>query len=453
MKKDFSKGPVWKCILNQAIPLTVAQFVQLLYNIVDRIYIGHLAEGDSLALTGVGLTFPVITIIMAFTALFGIGGVPLFSIALGEENKEKAGKILGNSAALLLLSSVILTILCYTLCKPMLFAFGASRDSVVYADAYLKVYLAGTVFSMLGTGLNGYISAQGFPGIGMMSVVLGALVNIILDPVFIFVFDMGISGAALATVISQFVSVIWVLKFLSGKKAFILLERSYMKIEKQITKEISKLGTANFIMQGTAFAVQVTCNNTLQNFGGDVYVGIMTVLSSVRDMFIMPLFGVVNGSQAVIGYNYGAKLYNRVKAGINFNTYVGFIYSALAWLLVVIFPEFFLKLFSSDVLMVETGVQAMHLYFFGFVFMAFQYAGQSTFQSLGDAKHAITFSLLRKVILVVPLTLILPYIGFGVNGVFLAEPISNVIGGGACYLTMRLTVYKKLETEEHYGEV
>ncbi len=454
MNTDFSKGPVWKGILRQAVPLTVAQIVQLLYNIVDRVYIGHMEEGESIALTGVGLTFPVITIIMAFTALFGVGGVPLFSIARGAGDEEKARRILGNSAALLLISSVILMGLCYALKKPLLYAFGASNDSFVYAESYLNVYLAGTVFSVLATGLNGYISAQGFPGTGMLSVVIGAVVNIVLDPIFIFAFNMGVAGAALATVISQAVSAAWVISFLAGKKAIVPLRKEYIKINKTTSKEISRLGTSNFIMQGTAFAVQVACNTTLQSFGGDLYVGIMTVINSVRDIFVLPLFGIVNGSQAVISYNYGAKLYRRVKEGIKFNTITGFVYSSASWLLIIAFPRVFLGVFSSDTLMVETGVMPLNIYFFGFVFMAFQFAGQTTFQALGDAKHAVIFSLLRKVIIVVPLTLILPWLGFGVNGVFLAEPVSNVIGGMACYITMRLTVYKKLSLgDEKNGKI
>ena len=223
-KNDFANGPVWKCIIAQAIPLTIAQLVQLLYNVVDRIYIGHIGDRNSIALTGIGLTFPIITLIMAFTALFGVGGVPLFSMERGAGHTEKAGKILGNSFALLLVSSVILTVVCYVFCKPILFAFGASEDSFVYAQQYLQIYLLGTIFSMLTTGMNGYINAQGFAKIGMMSIILGAVVNIILDPIFIFVLDMGVSGAALATIISQAVSAIWVLRFLFGKKVIIPLK-------------------------------------------------------------------------------------------------------------------------------------------------------------------------------------------------------------------------------------
>lgn len=444
-KVDFSKGPVWKCIIAQAVPLTIAQLVQLLYNVVDRIYIGHLGEGNSLALTGVGITFPIVTLIMAFTALFGMGGVPLFSMARGAKDEEEAEKILGNSFALLLGSSVVLTVIGYLFCEPILFAFGASEDSYIYAKQYLDIYLLGTIFSMTATGLNGYINAQGFPRIGMLSVIFGAIVNIVLDPIFIFVFKMGVAGAALATIISQAISALWVLSFLFGKKAIVPLRGKNIRIDKNRTADILKLGTSNFIMQGTNCLVQVACNATLQSYGGDLYVGIMTVLNSVREITMLPISGIVSGSQPVISFNYGAKEYERVKSGIRFNTLIGSVYTMLAWLLIIAFPGFWFGIFSDDAAMMSAGITMLKLYFFGFVFMALQFAGQSTFQALGDAKHAIFFSLLRKAVIVVPLTLLLPRAGFGVEGVFLAEPISNVLGGIACYVTMRMTIYRKLE--------
>lgn len=442
---DFSKGPVWKCIITQAVPLTIAQLVQLLYNVVDRIYIGHLGDGNSIALTGIGLTFPIVTLIMAFSGLFGMGGVPLFSMERGAGNDEKAGKIIGNSFALLLSSSLILTLVGYLFSRPILFAFGASEESYVYASQYLSIYLIGTVFSMITTGMNGYINAQGFPKVGMFSIIIGAITNIILDPVFIFGFDMGVRGAALATIISQAISAIWVLHFLFGKKVLIPIQFKYIRIRKEITKDIFRLGTSNFIMAGTNCLVQIVCNSTLQSYGGDIYVGIMTVTNSVREIFNLPISGIISGSQPVISFNYGAKSYDRVKSGIRFNTFVGAAYTMFAWLLVVLFPKFWFGMFSDDLQMMDVGVGMLKLYFFGFVFMSFQFAGQSTFQALGDAKHAIFFSLLRKAIIVVPLTIVLPMVGFGVTGVFLAEPISNVIGGLASYITMRMTVYKKLE--------
>ena len=444
-KNDFSKGPVWKCIALQAAPLMVAQLVQLLYNIVDRIYLGHLGDGNSLALTGVGLVFPIVTLITAFSSLFGAGGVPLFSIARGAGNDEKARKIMGNSFALLLVSAVILTVLGYLFSKPVLFAFGAGEESYVYAEQYLRIYLAGTVFSMISAGMNSYINAQGFPRIGMLSVVVGAVANIILDPVFIFWLDMGVSGAAFATVISQCLSALWVLRFLFGKKAEISLSAGTVRISREITKDICKLGTSNFVMAGTNCLVQVVCNSTLQTYGGDIFIGVMTVTNSVREIFSLPVNGLAGGAQPVISFNYGAKAYNRVREAIKINAVIGVIYTMLSWLLVLMMPKFWFRIFSDDMQLMEYGVQLLRIYFFGFVFMALQFAGQTAFQALGDAKHAIFFSLLRKAFIVVPLTLLLPAMGFGVKGVFLAEPISNIIGGLACYLTMRATVLKKLK--------
>ncbi|MBR4933155.1 MAG: MATE family efflux transporter [Clostridia bacterium] len=442
-KNDFSSGPVWQRIISQAVPLMIAQLVQLLYNVVDRIYLGHM-DSDSMALTGVGLTFPIITLIMAFTSLFGMGGVPLFSMARGSGNERRAADVLGNSAALLLLSSVILTAAGYLLKTPVLYALGASEVSFVYAEQYLNVYLIGTVFSMLATGLNGYINAEGFPKIGMFSVMIGAMANIVLDPLFIFGLDMGVKGAALATVISQAVSAAWVVSFLTSKRAIIRLELGAMRIRWDTTRDIVRLGTSNFIMSGTTCLVQISCNVTLQSFGGDLYVGIMTVANSIREIFMLPVSGLVSGAGPVISFNYGAKKYGRVISGIRFNTIVGAVYTLAAWVLIVAFPRLWFGIFSDDVQMMAEGVEMLRIYFFGFVFMTLQFAGQSTFQALGDARHAIFFSLLRKAFIVVPLTLLLPHLGFGVMGVFLAEPISNALGGVLCYATMRLKVYRKL---------
>lgn len=444
VKNDFSKGPMWKCITAQAAPLMLAQLVQLLYNIVDRIYLGHLGDQNSLALTGVGLVFPIVTLITAFSSLFGMGGVPLFSIARGEGKEEKAGKIMGNSFALLLLSAVVLTACGYLFSKPILFAFGAGEASYVYAREYLRIYLAGTVFSMISAGMNGYINAQGFPKIGMLSVVVGAAANILLDPVFIIWLDMGVSGAALATVISQLLSAAWGVRFLFGRKPDISLSPKIIRIDRQVTKEICKLGTSNFVMAGTNCLVQVACNSTLQAYGGDIFIGVMTVTNSVREIFHLPVSGLMGGAQPVISFNYGAGAYGRVKEAIRFNTVIGVVYTMVSWLFVVLFPEFWFRIFSDDLTLMQTGVPMLRIYFFGFVFMSLQFAGQSVFQAVGDAKHAIFFSLLRKAFIVVPLTLVLPAVGFGVTGVFLAEPVSNIIGGLASYLTMRMTVYRRL---------
>lgn len=444
MNHDFSKGAVWRNIVSQAVPLTLAQLVQLLYNVVDRIYLGHLPGTNNLALTGVGLTFPIVALVAAFACLYGMGGSPLFAIARGAKKEEEADKILGNVFVLLVITSVVLAAFCYAFRKPILYLFGASDASYVYADAYLKIYILGTPFSMLTMGMNSFINAQGFPKIGMLTTVIGAVLNLILDPILIFVFDMGVSGAALATIISQLVSALWILEFLTGKKAIHTLKRSCMKAEWRRTKEILTLGTAGFIMQATNCVVQIVCNSKLQIYGGDLYIGVMTVINSVREVLMLPVLGISNGAQPVLGYNYGAKENERVKAGIKFTALIGTAYTLIVWGLVMLVPEFFFRIFTNDMAIIEAGPEALHIYFFGFFLMAFQFAGQSVFQGLGKAKYAITFSLLRKIVIVVPLTLLLPGLGFGVNGVFMAEPISNAIGGLACFITMWFVVYRKL---------
>lgn len=441
---DFSTGSVRRHIIAQAVPLMLAQLVQLLYNIVDRIYIGHLPETGSMALTGLGITFPVIVLIAAFTSLFGQGGTPLFSIARGKKDTKEAEAILGNVFALLLGASVILFVVCYTLRRPILFLFGASEASYVYADQYLQIYLLGTLFSMLTTGLNGFINAQGFPKFGMITTLLGAVINIVLDPLFIFTFNMGVQGAALATVISQGISALWVMRFLTGKKAILTLKRQHIRIDPARTRRICSLGTSGFVMQGTNCLVQIVCNNQLQAFGGDLYVGIMTVLNSVREILSLPMSGISNGGQPVMGYNYGAGRNDRVKECIRFTAVLGFVYTLVAWILVMLLPRQLMGIFASDAATIDHGVEAMFIYFFGFVFMTFQFVGQNTFLALGRSKQAIFFSLLRKAFIVVPLTLLLPHAGFGVNGVFLAEPISNAVGGLAAFITMWFTVYRKL---------
>ena len=442
-KSDFSAGSVRQHIISQAVPLTLAQIVQLLYNIVDRIYIGHLPEVGEIALTGLGVTFPVIVIIAAFTALFGNGGTPLFSIARGQKQDAEAERIIGNVFALLSLSSVVLFTLCYRFRKPLICAFGASEASFHYADQYLQIYLFGTFFTMITTGMNGYINAQGFPRFGMVTTVMGALLNIVLDYVFIITLDMGVRGAALATVISQAAACIWVLRFLTGKHAILRLRRDQIRIDPARTKRITTLGLPGFVMQGTNSLVQIVCNNQLQIYGGDLYVGIMTAISSVREILSLPVGGISQGAQPVLGFNYGAKQNERVKEGIRFMSLLGVAYTALAWLIVMLLPQQMISIFSEDASTIVTGGSMLNIYFFGFVFMSFQFVGQSTFQGLGKARQAIFFSLFRKAIIVVPLTCLLP-LCFGVEGVFLAEPISNAIGGLACFMTMWLTLYRKL---------
>ncbi len=449
-KNDFSQGSVWRIILNQAIPLTIAQAVHVLYNVVDRMYLGHLPGASSLALTGVGLIFPIVTLVTACCNLFATGGTPLCAIARGAGEQERAEKIMNNTFFMLILSGLVLTFLGYRFRKPILYLFGAGDETYPFADAYLTIYLAGTVCAMISTGMNGFINAQGFPKVGMLTIVLGAVLNVILDPIFIFALDMGVRGAALATVISQVVSCLWVLRFLTGQQALLRLKKPLMRPEGKLLKEIVTLGIPGFIMAGTNCLVQVTCNATLKIYGGDTYIGIMTVINSVREIFSLPVTGLTQGAQPVISFNYGAREYRRVRSGIGFMCGLGAIFTAVCWVLVLLFPEQLLRLFTTDENLVTLGVKSMNIYFFGFVFMSMQFGGQSTFTALGKARQAVFFSLLRKAFIVFPLTLLLPR-WFGVDGVFLAEPVSNVIGGVACFATMMLTVWPMLARREREG--
>ena len=447
VRNDFSQGKMWKNILNQAIPLTIAQAVQVLYNVVDRIYLGHLPGSSGLALTGVGLIFPIVALVTACGNLFSTGGMPLCAMARGAGNRDRAEKIMNNTFSMLFFTALILTAAGYAFRRPILYLFGASDDTYPYADEYLSVYLAGTLCSMISTGMNGFINAQGFPRVGMLTIIIGAVLNVILDPIFIFVLDLGVRGAAIATVISQCVSCLWVLRFLMGKQAILRLNQSMMIPDWRLIKEIVTLGVPGFIMAGTNCLVQVACNATLKIYGGDVYIGVMTVVNSVREIFTLVVTGLTHGAQPVISYNYGAREYRRVRSGIAFITVMGAAFTLVCWTLVLLFPEFLLRLFTSDENMVTLGISAMHIYFFGFVFMPLQFAGQTTFTALGKAKQAVFFSLLRKAFIVFPLTLLLPK-WFGVDGVFLAEPVSNFIGGVACFATMMATVWRMLLREE-----
>lgn len=445
MEHDFSKGSVSRHILAQAVPLMVGQILQLLYNVVDRIYIGHLPGENGMALTGIGLVFPIVALISAFTSLYGMGGAPLCSIARGAGETDKAERIMGNCAVLLFGTSFVLMLACYLVRRPVLYLLGASNVTYPYADTYLSIYLLGTVFFMLGNGMNNFITSQGFPRIAMCTTVLGAVINLVLDPVLIFGFGMGIEGAAIATVVAQTISALWVLRFLTGKKAILRLRRSRFRLEPRLVKDILSLGTSGFIMQATNCVAQIACNKMLNIYGGDLYIGIMTILNSVREIIGMPVSGLTSGAQPVLGFNYGARRYERIRRGIRFMVVVGACYTVLAWLSLIVFPRPFLALFTSNEEMLREGVMGIHVYFAGFVFMLFQFAGQSVFVALGKSKQAVFFSLFRKVIIVLPLTVLLPrFMENGVLGVYLAEPISNVIGGLACFLTMYVTVYRKL---------
>ncbi|MGI6254153.1 MAG: MATE family efflux transporter [Acutalibacter sp.] len=446
---DFSKGSVAGNILRLAVPMTVAQLINVLYSVVDRMYIGRLPDAAGNALTGLGLTFPIISIVTAFANLFGMGGSPLFSIERGRNNTEKAKEIMGNTFALLVGTGVVLTAVILLIKQPLLYAFGASDTTYPYADGYITIYLLGSIFVMVSLGMNNFINAQGFGRKGMMTVLIGAVTNIALDPVFIFVLHMGVRGAALATILSQFLSALWAVSFLRGRKALIRLELPYLRLNLKLVGKIIGLGFSSFVMAITNSMVQVACNSTLQTFGGDLYVGVMTILNSVREVVTTPINGVTSAAQPVMGFNYGAKQYHRVRTGILFTTILCVVYTTAVWLLLFLFPRFFIGLFSGEEALREAAVPSMHIYFFGFFMMSLQMAGQSAAVALGRSKQAVFFSLFRKVVIVVPLTLLLPHLyNLGVNGVFLAEPISNFIGGGACYITMLLTIWREMRRKE-----
>ncbi|HJB15654.1 MAG TPA: MATE family efflux transporter [Candidatus Blautia excrementipullorum] len=446
---DFSKGNVYKNIMEVAVPMTLAQLLNLLYNIVDRMYIGRIPEVGRVALTGVGVCFPVITLITAFTYLFGNGGSPLCAMEMGRGNRDEAEKLMGNTFSMLLIVSVILMAVGYLFYQPILYAFGASDTTFAYARDYLLIYIAGTPAVMTALGLNPFINCQGFGNMGMLTVLIGAVLNFVLDPLFIFVFHMGVRGAAVATIISQICSALWVLKFLTGKRAVLRLKKESMAIQWKRVCSIMGLGISGFMMAFTNSLVQIFCNATLQTYGGDIYVGVMTVLNSVRDISTLIVQGLGNGASPVMSFNYGEKAYWKVRKAIKFLTLAGGAYTILFWAVIEAVPEFFIRIFNSEPELIEKGVSALHIYFFGFCFMALQFTAQSVFVALGKSKRATFFSIFRKVIIVVPLTVLLPRIaGLGVNGVFWAEPISNLIGGCASFFTMLLTILPELKREE-----
>ena len=446
---DFSKGSVVSNILKLALPMTLAQLINVLYNIVDRIYIGRIPENATLSLTGLGLCLPIISMVMAFANLFGMGGAPLCSIERGAGNNEEAEAIMGNSFVMMVLVGIILTVLGLIFKRPMLYLFGASDSTISFADDYITIYLLGNIFVMIGLGMNSFINSQGFGTVGMMTVLLGAITNILLDPLFIFVFHMGVRGAALATIISQLLSALWIVRFLTGKRTILKLCPAGMRLDRKRVLKIMGLGMSGFTMSITNSSVQVMYNAMLQKFGGDLYVGIMTVINSVREVIQMPVQGVTNSSQPVMGYNYGAKEYGRVRKAIIFMSTVCILYTVVVWGFVHSRPDIFIRIFNKEGDLVEAGIPAMRVYFFGFFMMSLQFAGQAIFVGLGKSKNAVFFSIFRKVIIVIPLILILPnYLGLGTTGILMAEPISNFIGGAACFGTMLFTVWPELKRRE-----
>ena len=457
-RNDFSQGSIAKNILSLAIPLTVAQLTVVLYNVVDRAFIGHIDAVGRDAFTGIGLVMPVTYIITAFANLCGTGGAPLCAIARGQGDDKRASRIMGVSFTFLLLLGAALTAVFYLFHEPFLYLVGGSDATVRHAKSYLLIYLAGTIPVMISLGMNPFINAQGFGGTGMMTTLLGAVINLILDPIFIFALDMGVRGAALATVIAQSCSALWVLVFLTGRGAILRLTRENLGLDGEILRKVCGLGLTGFTFQVTNSLVQALGNAQLQAYGtaagmGDLYVAAMTAIVSVREIVMQPVRGLTQGAQPVIGYNYGAGQYSRVRRSILFLTVAGLSYNLAVWLLILAIPHVFILLFNDDPVLLEVGVKTMRVYYAGYVMMAFQMIGQNTFVALGRAKNAVFFSLFRKAILVVPLMLILPRLwNLGAYGIFASEPVSDIVGGLACYITMMLTVWPDMRKPDKVRE-
>lgn len=443
-QNDFSKGNIPRTITRLAIPMILAMLVNALYSVVDRIYIGHLSGVGQTALTGIGLCYPITMAIAAFSYLVGNGGGPLTSILRGAKDDEGAEKVLGNSITLLVLFGILVPLICFLIQKPVLYLFGASDATYPYAREYITIYLSGSLPVMLTLGLNPFLNAQGFTRTGMMTVLIGAVCNIVLDPLFIFVFGMGVRGAAVATVISQTVSAVWVIVFLLGKKNLIRLRKQFLRLQGDVSMRIMGLGVSTFIMNLTEAAISAVFNASLSRFGGDIYVTVMTVATSVSQLVFMPLSGFAQGAQPVTGYNYGAREYTRVKQCFWFLVKASVTYAVLAWLVLMIFPRQLIGIFNNDPTLMETAIPMFRVFFCMNFIMSLQMSAQNTFVAMGEAKKATFFALYRKVMLLIPLILILPRIGFGITGVFAAEPVADTISALTCFTTFLLTAYRKL---------
>ncbi len=441
-KVDFEHGSIPGNILQTAFPMLVAQVLNLLYSIVDRIYIGRIPGTGTQALGAVGLCFPVIILVTAFTNMFGTGGAPLFSMALGKGDRKEAEEVQNTAFRLLILTAIVLTLIGELLGGPLLLLFGATEAELPVSLSYLRFYMVGTVFIMLATGMNSYINAQGFPVIGMVSVTIGAVANLVLDPLFIFALGFGVEGAAIATVLSQLLSFLFVLRFLFGKRNEIRVSFAWRFPH---AGDIISLGLAPFVMQFTNSLVQIVCNSMLMQYGGTMYVSIMTIISSVRSILEVPVMSIGEGASPVISYNYGAGRPRRVKRAMLVMLVTAMPYTIATWLFVTKAPGFFVRIFSEDDALLAEASRALQLYFYAFVFQSLQFSGQTVFKALNKKKRAIFFSLFRKVILVVPLTCLLPGLwNLGTDGVFMAEPVSNVVGGLACFITMLVTILPEL---------
>lgn len=438
-------------MIRMAIPSVIAQVINILYNIVDRIYIGHISGVGAAALTGVGLTFPIITLISAFSAFVGSGGAPLASIWMGKNDKKHAEKILGTGVFMLLCFSLILMAVFLIFQRPLLYAFGASDATIGYAMEYLTIYLIGTVFVEIALGLNPFIIAQGRSTTAMMSIVIGAVINIVLDPIFIFVFHMGVKGAAIATVISQAVSAAWNVKALVDKKAVLKIVPSCIRPDIRVIGQIFSLGISSFIMRSTESLISIVLNHQLQKFGGDLYVGSLTIMQSVMQLFSAPLSGYTQGVQPIVSYNFGAGKFDRVRTTYRYMIFGSFLISFVTAASAMIFPEFYAMMFTNEGDLIALTGKVMPVFMAGMLIFGLQNGIQPTFLGLGQAKISLFIALLRKVILLVPLALIFPNF-FGVMGVYYAEPVADITSAVIASILFLCNI-KKILTMENLKKI
>ena len=446
---ELGTKSISKLLFSMAIPAITAQVINLLYNMIDRMYIGHIPEVGATALTAVGVTMPIIMVISAFAALVSMGGAPRSSIMMGKGDKDTAEKILGNCTTALVLISVTLTAVGLIFGEKMLMTFGASENTIKYALDYLNIYAFGTLFVQLALGLNAFITAQGFAKMSMLTVLVGAVLNIILDPIFIFGFNMGVKGAALATVISQGVSALLVMKFLTGNKTLLKIKKEYLKIDFKVLLPCIALGLAPFIMQSTESILAISFNTSLLKYGGDLAVGAMTILSSVMQFSMLPLVGLTQGATPIISFNYGAGNGKRVKEAFLLLLKISLIYSIGLWAITMLSPQIFAKMFTKDAELINISIKAMRIYMAASLLFGIQISCQQTFIALGNAKTSVFLAILRKIILLIPLIYILPlFLQNKVNAVFLAEPVADIIAvtiTGIMFAIQFKTVLRELE--------
>lgn len=441
--------PVGKLLFSLAVPAIAAQIVNLLYNMIDRIYIGHIKDVGTTALTGVGITLPVLMLVAAFAALVGFGGAPRAAIAMGKGDNKDAEKILGNCVCMIVLISVILTVVFSVFSTEILYAFGASDDTIVYARQYMKIYVLGTIFVQITTGLNAFITSQGFASVGMKTVMIGAGLNIVLDPLFIFGFHMGVQGAALATVLSQAVSATWVLCFLCGKKTILHVRWQNLKISPSVIGPVLALGVSPFIMQSTESLLSVCFNTSLGKYGGDIAVGSMTILASVMQTAMMPIQGLAQGMQPIVSFNYGARQFHRVKKAFLLTLRSCLIYTFAMWLVAMLFPNVLASIFTTDTELIAYTSWALRIYMAACCIFGAQIACQQTFVALGKAVHSLFLAVLRKIILLIPMIYILPrFFEDKVFAVFLAEPVSDTLAVITTVTLFFSTAWKMIKNGE-----